>query len=505
MNPPQPQHERELIYPSNDDAEDEVLGAVLLSPKAARRAFEELDGREFYRDSNRTIFLAARAVELTGAPPEPLLVIEELRRTGKLEAAGGELRLRELAAIVPTAANVPHYCELVRDAHRRRELMRGLMGGVDRLVNGATAQDALSYAEDALDWLRGSMSSPQAEPPRTLASVLEQDPPEQVELVEGIVEAGAPGAIVGQPEVGKGWLALELAWKVAAGGKFLDRYPVTKPGPVLYWWEDTSEAQAITRVKLFAKENAIPAETRVHFHVVRRAQFPHALAILEHEIEQHGYVLVILDSLYNFAPAGFALKDEDAATMILDAKQVCDRTGCAIVFVDHAPWPTDLSQALKRPRAYGSVFKGAALRWAMYLEPHKQAGEAWFTVRGNNVAGVPRTLALLDRARHVWRLHDEPADETPAEEKWQRALELLEAGGPPASSTKLVDAIGGRKRDALRLLDAWEEEGLIHHDRIGRTHVWTLGPRPEITLDDAIGPPAGSRSVPDDEELWNET
>ena len=58
-------------------------------------------------------------------------------------------------------------------------------------------------------------------------------------------------------------------------------------------------------------------------------------------INEYGFVLPVLDSFYNVA-GGIDLKDRDAGKVVAAIKsEVCDPTGCTVLIVDHAPWPTD--------------------------------------------------------------------------------------------------------------------------------------------------------------------
>lgn len=141
------------IAPQNLEAEERVLGAMMLSDKAVERSLEVLepDGdRKFYRRSHGHIYTAARSLHLSAKPVEPVTVIPELERLGWLEEAGGKARIHELAAIVPAAGNVKHYAELVREEWARRGVLRALEASRKTLLDGAASTDALAIAEREL-------------------------------------------------------------------------------------------------------------------------------------------------------------------------------------------------------------------------------------------------------------------------------------------------------------------------------------------------------------------
>jgi replicative DNA helicase len=113
----------EPIAPQNLEAEEFVLGAIMLAPKVITTMREAgLEASVFYRASHGRIFEAALALDERGEPVEPITVVAELERRGQLEDAGGKTRLYEIANIVPAASNALHYARLVLEAARRRRL-----------------------------------------------------------------------------------------------------------------------------------------------------------------------------------------------------------------------------------------------------------------------------------------------------------------------------------------------------------------------------------------------
>jgi hypothetical protein len=153
----------------------------------------------------------------------------------------------------------------------------------------------------------------------------------------------------------------------------------------------------------------------------------------------------VLDSLYNFLPPQMKLKDEEVAQVLDVVKSsICDPTGCAVAFVDHAPWPSDSNRG--QVRGYGSVFKAAAIRWGVYLERKKGSGEVWIEARGNNVAGFHRKLFLWDPDALEFRPVDR--QQLPAEDLDERVHAYI-CAHPGASQTQIEDGVTG-KRDRIR-------------------------------------------------------
>jgi replicative DNA helicase len=112
------------VPPQNLDAEESVLGAMMLAPGAVGAVSEILDAGDFYRESHAKIFRAALALYAKGEPVDAITVVDELDERGELEPAGGRTRVHELAALVPATANAGHYARIVRETATLRGLIR---------------------------------------------------------------------------------------------------------------------------------------------------------------------------------------------------------------------------------------------------------------------------------------------------------------------------------------------------------------------------------------------
>src|SRR5439155_4960336 len=114
------------VPPQNLDAEESVLGAMMLAPGAIAAVSEVLtsDGREFYRESHAKIYRAALGLYVKGEPVDAITLADELDERGDLEDIGGKVRIQELAATVPATANAGHYAQIVRENSTLRGLIR---------------------------------------------------------------------------------------------------------------------------------------------------------------------------------------------------------------------------------------------------------------------------------------------------------------------------------------------------------------------------------------------
>jgi replicative DNA helicase len=93
------------VPPQNLEAEESVLGAMMLSPNAIGAVSEVLDAGDFYRESHAKIYRAALALYTKGEPVDAITLVDELEERGQLDEIGGRVRIHELAALVPASAN----------------------------------------------------------------------------------------------------------------------------------------------------------------------------------------------------------------------------------------------------------------------------------------------------------------------------------------------------------------------------------------------------------------
>src|SRR6516164_11544629 len=101
------------VPPQNLEAEESVLGAMMLSPGAIGAVSEVLDAGDFYRESHAKIYRAALALYAKGEPVDAITLADALAERAELDDVGGRPRIHELAALVPATANAAHYARIV--------------------------------------------------------------------------------------------------------------------------------------------------------------------------------------------------------------------------------------------------------------------------------------------------------------------------------------------------------------------------------------------------------
>src|SRR5256885_2356517 len=134
--------------PWSSEAEQAILGAMLLDQDAALKAAELLDDTMFYKEGHRALFRAMTGLAERGDVIDPVTLRDELGRRGDLDRAGGMEYIGALIDVVPTAANVEYHCRIVRDKAVQRRLIEAATSIIQDVYDGhATAAEVLDNAE----------------------------------------------------------------------------------------------------------------------------------------------------------------------------------------------------------------------------------------------------------------------------------------------------------------------------------------------------------------------
>jgi len=222
------------VPPQNIEAEESVLGAMMVSEPAITRVIDEvkLKAEDFYRDRHRAIFAAIWQLYHDSKPVDQLTVIELLGQRNELDAAGGKDVVATLAATVPAPGNARHYAEIVQ----QHALLRRLLDASHRIQASVQERQAepRELAERAERMLFEVAHEERASDFRSLGEVLsdEVDKLEALSKGDGEVTGTASGfrdidgvtggfqegnliVLAARPAMGKSALVANIAENVA--------------------------------------------------------------------------------------------------------------------------------------------------------------------------------------------------------------------------------------------------------------------------------------------------
>ncbi len=139
------------LPPQNIEAEQSVLGAILLENNALLKTIDIISASDFYRESHRKIYNAMLALFDKNEPIDLITITDYLREKNEIEPAGGVSYLSSLINSVPTAANVLHHAKIIRE----KSVMRGLISASTDIVSriyedNSGADDLVDYEEKTI-------------------------------------------------------------------------------------------------------------------------------------------------------------------------------------------------------------------------------------------------------------------------------------------------------------------------------------------------------------------
>lgn len=139
------------IPPHSYEAEESVLGSLLIDENAIIKIADFLDAEDFYKTSHQTIYTAMVELYVAGEPLDVLSVINRLKERGELTKIGGEVAVTHLATVVPTAGHVTHYARIVQGTATRRRLISAASDITEMgFTEKEEVQSVLDTAEQAL-------------------------------------------------------------------------------------------------------------------------------------------------------------------------------------------------------------------------------------------------------------------------------------------------------------------------------------------------------------------
>ena len=226
----------EKLPPHNIEAEEAVIGSLIVAPEAINETSDFLKPEAFYREKNQWVYEACLSLDERNEAINQITVAQELARLGRLEGIGGAAYLSHLVSVLPTSVHVEYYAQIVH----RLSIMRQLISAAGQIAAiGYAAEpdvdDALTKAEDILFRLRrgeiprdfvhirqlidqyfeetGFGTSATEHPPHLLTGFPAVD-----ELLSGLQRSDMI-VLAARPSLGKSSLGLSIARNVAVDQK----------------------------------------------------------------------------------------------------------------------------------------------------------------------------------------------------------------------------------------------------------------------------------------------
>jgi len=231
----------EKLLPHDLEAEESVVGSLLIDSDSFVRVAHLIKPEDFYREKNQLCFAACSALFQRGEAIDQVTVARELSLTDRLETVGGMAYLSHLVSITPTAVHSEHYAQLVA----RTSTMRKLINAASRISaigydDTDDVETTLRQAEDVLFQVRAGQSSRGFMPLREIydqyleerAGIIESADQNKGPILTGFNEmdeilgglSRSDMIILGaRPSLGKSTLAMNVALNAAKTGAHAPR------------------------------------------------------------------------------------------------------------------------------------------------------------------------------------------------------------------------------------------------------------------------------------------
>jgi replicative DNA helicase len=241
------------LPPHNVDAEQSLIGGLIIDGRAWERIADIVAEADFYRDDNRRIFGHIRKMIETGKTVDVLTLSESIERSNEADQTGGLGYLGEIANATPSVANIRGYAEIVAD-HSARRRLAAVATQIDALAHGrGDARGAIDEAQRLL--IDIADAGPSRSEPTAIGALLgaviddletrSASDSSIAGLSTGFIDLDRklsglhPGDLIilaGRPAMGKTAMALNIAENVATAGK-----------PALVFSLEMSDKQLATR------------------------------------------------------------------------------------------------------------------------------------------------------------------------------------------------------------------------------------------------------------------
>ena len=203
MAKPDKQVDTLKVPPHSIEAEQSVLGGLMLDNQAFDRVAELVVSQDFYTRTHKLIFEAMTALAEIGDPIDLITISESLEKNNQLSGIGGFAYLAEIAKNTPSAANIDAYASIVRE----RAVVREMIGVANEIAEagfnpeGRTSHDLLDFAESKVFKI-AEQRTKSSEGPQSIHNILEKTVDKIEELYQS-PQDGVTGVSTGYADLDK--------------------------------------------------------------------------------------------------------------------------------------------------------------------------------------------------------------------------------------------------------------------------------------------------------------
>jgi len=436
------------VPPHSREAEQSVLGGLLLERDAFGRISDILSVADFYRHEHRLIFGAIEALIAAGQPVDVITVFEQLE--GETFDFGGLSYLNALAQSVPSAANIRRYAEIIVE----RATLRQMIAASDEIAThafnpqGRTVAELIDQAGTALRAIGDARKLKSKRMPLVDLPDLIARAETRRQLVKGVIPAESIGVMFGGSGSFKSFIALDAGLHVAHGLPWLGRR--TAQGSVIYLAAEGGDELG-QRADAWHRARRLKPDAPFHVAPVAMDLLRDAWRVVE-AAQAKGVTpaLVVVDTLSQTFGGEENSAPEIAAYMRELGARFRDLWHCAVVVIHHSG-----HTATERPRGSSAIQANTDYLYGVFREEKELMATLACTHRKG---GAPFDDVLFSLSKRVLGT-DPDGDEisslvarhlSTAEEVQEAAEAEIKAGRSTANRLFLQLAQNGAKEEDVR-------------------------------------------------------
>jgi hypothetical protein len=361
---------------SNGEAEKQIAGIATQWHKKLERVRDRLKPDQFVDEAMRAAYLVGLEMLAQGLPEDPVLFVERFRLHSQNSISLNDAKsfASGIANNVQSIAHVDYYADLIIEKAQRRERLQFAQNMQKLLADGAD----LAFVDEKFDEFARNRDLLTKDSIGSFSVMAKKKANQELRapVIEGIVREGETINVVSDSKAGKTWLVHGLALAVCSGKDWLG-FPVQQ-GSVLVLDNELHEPTFVHRIEQIADalgmdESAYANNLHVDCYRGRLVDINAVVARLK-RIPPFTYKLVILDSLYRFAPPGFdENSNSDTTTMYNLIDTAATAMGCAIVCVRHTSKGSQSNKSVTDTGA-GAGAQSRAADCHLVLRAHEQEG-----------------------------------------------------------------------------------------------------------------------------------
>ncbi len=463
------------LEPNSIEAEEAVLGSMLIDPSCKQVIVHVLEPDDFYIVKNKWVMDALLHIDQI----DFLTICNALEERGQLADVGGAAYISHLINIVPTAIHAEGYAKIIKRCSARRNFLRVASDIAQRAYDEET--DILkSYDDFVFEITRLKIQVANRLDGHLHVISSDDILAKEFEKVEMIIPEFLPVGLcflAGKPKVGKSWLALQMACAVASGGNVLDKKP--QCGTVLYMaLEDTPR-----RLQNRMKKQMWPARLPVEF--ITMETFEDQIGDLTkgggerlaRMIEARRYRLIVIDTFSRAIAQYMKAGDQSDGSLVTRAlapiQRMAQMLNCCVTFIDHhsklAGKNSNQDSVLD---TLGSVSKGGVqdTSWGLYKERGKFGAK--LQIVGRDIDEDKNLALSFDKDLGIWKLDGNAADLQMTERR-EELINALEASGH-MTVTELADYVNQDKSNTQKRLYDLVNDGKVRRVQEGKKFYFEL-------------------------------